>query len=68
MRQPLRVPLTNHHLKGGMDEHRHHVRPALELPPGAFATSIMQEVMKTEPLASGPGNGEPGDAEPRDSQ
>ena len=47
-RRPLRVPLTNHDVDGGMDEHGHYVRLAFELPRGAFATTVMQEVMKTE--------------------
>jgi tRNA pseudouridine13 synthase len=47
-RRPLRVPLMNHDVDGGMDEHGHYVRLAFELPRGAFATSVMQEVMKTE--------------------
>ena len=45
-RRPLRVPLTNHDVDGGMDEHGHYVRLAFELPRGAFATSVMQEVVK----------------------
>ncbi len=57
-RRPLRVPLTNHDVEGGMDEHGHYVRLAFELPRGAFATSVMQEVMKTELLADVLGNGE----------
>ncbi len=45
-RRPLRVPLTNHDVDGGMDEHGHYVRLTFELPRGAFATSVMQEVVK----------------------
>jgi len=45
-RRPLRVPLLFPDVEGGIDEHGHYVRLAFDLPRGAFATSVLQEVMK----------------------
>jgi tRNA pseudouridine13 synthase len=45
-RRPLRVPLTFPDVEGGVDEHGPYVRLAFDLPRGAFATSVLQEVMK----------------------
>ncbi len=45
-RRPLRVPLIDPEVEGGIDEHGHYVRCAFELPAGAFATIVMREVMK----------------------
>jgi tRNA pseudouridine13 synthase len=47
-RRPLRVPLMFPDVEGGIDEHGHYVRLAFDLPRGAFATSVLQEVMKPE--------------------
>ncbi len=47
-RRPLRVPLIDPQFEGGIDEHGNYVRCAFELPPGAFATVVMREVMKPE--------------------
>jgi tRNA pseudouridine13 synthase len=45
-RRPLRVPLLFPDVEGGIDEHGHYIRLAFDLPRGAFATSVLQEVMK----------------------
>lgn len=47
-RRPLRVPLTDHEVEGGVDEHGSFVRCAFDLPRGAFATSVLREIMKPE--------------------
>lgn len=51
-RRPLRVPLIDPEVEGGVDEHGHYIRCAFELPAGAFATIVMREVMKTADDAS----------------
>ena len=55
-RRPLRVPVTYPTVTAGGDEHGHYIQCDFELPPGAFATVVMDEVMKTPPapLASEP--------------
>ncbi len=45
-RRPLRVPLMYAEVDAGGDEHGSYVRCGFELPPGAFATVVMDEVMK----------------------
>lgn len=45
-RRPLRVPVIDPEVEGGVDEHGAYVRCAFELPRGAFATEVMREVMK----------------------
>lgn len=47
-RRPLRVPLIDPEVEGGIDEHGPFVRCAFELPRGSFATVAMREVMKAE--------------------
>ncbi|HEX7010573.1 MAG TPA: tRNA pseudouridine(13) synthase TruD [Phycisphaeraceae bacterium] len=47
-RRPLRVPLRDPDISGGVDEHGAYVRLAFELPRGAFATAVLREIMKTE--------------------
>ena len=49
-RRPLRVPLRDPEVEGGIDEHGHYVRCAFELPKGAFATAVMREVIKGAPI------------------
>lgn len=44
-RRPLRVPVIDPDVEGGMDEHGSFVRCAFELPRGCFATSVMREIM-----------------------
>jgi tRNA pseudouridine13 synthase len=48
-RRALRIPVTHPDVEGGMDEHGEYIKLRFELPRGAFATSVMQEIMKTEP-------------------
>ncbi len=47
-RRPLRVPLTDPDVEGGIDEHGHYVRVVFDLPRGAFATTVLREIMKPE--------------------
>lgn len=49
-RRPLRIPVIDPEVEGGIDEHGAYVRCAFELPRGSFATTVMDEVMKTELL------------------
>ncbi|MCL4742370.1 MAG: tRNA pseudouridine(13) synthase TruD [Phycisphaerales bacterium] len=46
-RRPLRVPLIDPDVEGGVDEHGPFVRCTFELPRGSFATVVMRELMKT---------------------
>lgn len=46
-RRPLRVPLMYPDVEGGVDEHGAYVKCRFELPRGAFATVVMDEIMKT---------------------
>ena len=56
-RRPLRVPLIDPEVEGGVDEHGSYVRCAFELPRGSFATVVMREIIK--PAAAGlPGSDE----------
>jgi len=45
-RRPLRVPISNPDVEGGVDEHGAYVRVAFELPRGSFATVVLREIMK----------------------
>jgi tRNA pseudouridine13 synthase len=45
-RRSLRVAITNVDLEAGGDEHGTFVRVAFDLPAGAFATVVMEEIMK----------------------
>ncbi len=45
-RRPLRVPVIDPLVEGGVDEHGSYVRCAFELPRGSFATVVMREIMK----------------------
>jgi tRNA pseudouridine13 synthase len=45
-RRPLRAPLLDPEVEGGADEHGPFVRCAFDLPAGAFATTVLDEVMK----------------------
>lgn len=47
-RRPLRVPLIDPEVEGGVDEHGTFIRCAFELPRGSFATVVMREIMKPE--------------------
>jgi tRNA(Glu) U13 pseudouridine synthase TruD len=59
-RRPLRVPLSYPSVQAGGDEHGHFIQCDFELPPGAFATVVMDEVMKNaaaSDAAIGPAEG-----------
>jgi len=45
-RRPLRIPLIDPEVEGGLDEHGAYIRCAFELPRGSFATTVMDEIMK----------------------
>ncbi|MBY0112167.1 MAG: tRNA pseudouridine(13) synthase TruD [Phycisphaerales bacterium] len=45
-RRPLRVPVTDADLEAGLDEHGAYIRVAFDLPRGAFATVVLEEIMK----------------------
>ncbi|CAG0988703.1 tRNA pseudouridine synthase D [Phycisphaerales bacterium] len=47
-RRPLRVPLIDPEVEGGVDEHGPYVRCAFELPRGSFATVVLREIMKPQ--------------------
>ncbi|GJM19723.1 MAG: tRNA pseudouridine synthase D [Phycisphaeraceae bacterium] len=49
-RRPLRIPVRDVDVEGGMDEHGPFVRCAFELPRGSFATTVLDEIMKINPL------------------
>lgn len=51
-RRPLRIALDAVEVEGGIDQHGHYVRLDFTLPPGAFATVVLREVMKV-PVATG---------------
>ncbi len=46
-RRPLRIPIKDADLSGGVDEHGPYVKLSFELPRGSFATTVLAEVMKT---------------------
>ena len=48
-RRPLRFRPEDLEFAGGVDEHGRHVTLAFTLPPGAFATVLLREVMKADP-------------------
>ncbi len=56
-RRPLRVPIIDPEVEGGLDEHGPFVRLAFELPRGSFATVVLREIMK--PDAPSPAFDEP---------
>ena len=45
-RRPLRMPVRDPEVEGGVDEHGTYIRCAFELPKGSFATTVMDEIMK----------------------
>lgn len=47
-RRALRVPITDPDVEGGVDEHGSYVRVAFDLPRGAFATTVLREIMKAD--------------------
>ncbi len=48
VRRPLRVPVTDTDIEGGIDEHGPYVRVAFDLPAGAYATTVLREIMKDD--------------------
>ena len=44
-RRPLAVPLANTMVESGMDENGPYVQVAFELPPGAYATTVLHAIM-----------------------
>lgn len=48
-RRPLRVPVRNAQLEAGTDERGPFIRLAFDLPAGAFATTLLHEVLGAEP-------------------
>lgn len=55
-RRPLRVAVTDIEVEGGSDEHGEYVRLAFDLPRGAFATVVLEEVMKVGDLERAEGD------------
>ncbi len=47
-RRALRVPITDIEIEGGTDEHGPFLRCAFDLPRGAFATTVLEEIMKID--------------------
>jgi len=47
-RRPMRVPLTEQEVDAGADEHGPYIRCRFTLPRGAFATTVMQEIIKPD--------------------
>jgi tRNA pseudouridine13 synthase len=68
-RRPLRVPLAVPEVEAGADEHGLYLRLSFELPAGAFATTVLQEVMKSPAADEGDGSEprEPGASAPGDA-
>lgn len=54
-RRPLRIPVIDPDVEGGVDEHGAYIRCVFELPRGSFATTVMDEIMKV-PLEEEPGD------------
>jgi len=54
-RRPLRIPVIDPEVEGGVDEHGAYIRCAFELPRGSFATTVMDEVMKVRADAGSDG-------------
>ena len=52
-RRPLRVAIENVGVEAGIDERGHYVRCSFDLPRGAFATTVMREVIKPEEIDDG---------------
>lgn len=50
-RRPLRVPVIDPEVEGGIDEHGHYVRCAFDLPRGSFATVVLREIIKPRGLS-----------------
>ena len=51
-RRPMRIPLTDVELEGGVDEHGPFIRVAFDLPPGSFATTVIREITKADAMCA----------------
>ncbi|MDX9911082.1 MAG: tRNA pseudouridine(13) synthase TruD [Phycisphaerales bacterium] len=49
-RRPLRIAIEHIGVEAGIDERGHYVRCSFDLPRGAFATTVMREVVKPEAI------------------
>ena len=49
-RRPLRQPVDNPDISGGVDEHGSFIRVAFELQRGTYATIVLREIMKIQEL------------------
>lgn len=47
-RRPMRIPLVDPEIEGGVDEHGSFIRVAFGLPPGSYATIVLREIMKAD--------------------
>jgi tRNA pseudouridine13 synthase len=63
-RRAMRIALRFPELEAGVDEHGSFIRFAFELPPGAFATAVLREIMKTEALDTPDDTGSVSDSDP----
>lgn len=48
LRRPLRIPLTHANATAGEDEHGSYIQCTFDLPRGAFATTVMREIIKPQ--------------------
>lgn len=46
-RRPLRIPVIDPDIEAGLDGHGAYIRCSFQLPRGSFATTVMDEIMKT---------------------
>lgn len=53
-RRPLRIPIRNTEIDGGVDEHGNYIRLAFDLPRGSYATIVLREIMKCAEAESAP--------------
>ena len=65
-RRPLRVRPEDVDLSGGVDDHGGYIAVAFTLPPGSFATVLLEELMKTG-SGTKPAEGGPGDSDADES-
>lgn len=51
-RRSLRVAVTDTQIEAGLDEHGAYIRLAFDLPRGAYATTVLDEIMKSPPASA----------------